>query len=165
VTELRGERVTLVPLSEEQAEPLRQIRRHREVADWWGPVEDDFPDEEPTAERWTVLVDGEVAGMIQCTEENEPDYRNAEIDIFLDAGLRGTGLGPDMIRTLARHLTEDRGHHRLVLGANVHNARAVRCYEKAGFRTVGTMHLAGRDFRTGRYEDELLMEYVVEPRD
>ena len=162
--ELRGDRVVLVPLAEDHAPALRDIRRHQDVADWWGQLDDDFPWEEPEAERFTVLVDGEVAGMIEAHEENEPDYRSAEVDIFLDAGLRGQGIGPDVLRTLIRHLVEDRGHHRVFLGANVHNARAIRAYEKAGFRTVGTMRLSGRDFRTGRYEDEVLMEYVDEER-
>ena len=137
VEALRGERVVLVPLVEEHAEALREIRRHQDVADWWGTLDDEFPWEEPEAERFTVLLDGRVAGMIEAHEENEPDYRNVEVDIFLDADLRGQGIGPDVLHTLIRHLVEDRGHHRVFLGANVHNARAIRAYEKAGFRTVG----------------------------
>lgn len=165
MAELRGERVVLVPLAREHAEPLREIRRHQEVADWWGELDDEFPCEEPESERFTVLLDGRVAGMIEAHEETEPDYRNVEVDVFLDADLRGQGVGPDVLATLIRHLIEDCGHHRVFLGANVHNARAIRAYEKAGFRTVGTMRLSGRDFRTGKYEDELLMEYVVQPSD
>ncbi len=164
MAELRGERVVLVPLAEEHAEPLRRIRRHPEVAVWGGQLDEGFPWEEPDAERFTVLLDGRVAGMIEAHEEHDPDYRACEVDIFLDAELRGQGIGPDVLRTLIRHLVEDRGHHRVFLGANVHNARAIRAYEKAGFRAVGTMRLSGRDFRTGRYEDELLMEYVDEER-
>jgi len=164
MTELHGDRVVLVPLTDEHAEPLRRIRRHPEVADWWGQLDEGFPWEEPEAERFTVLLDGRVAGMIEAHEETEPDYRNVEVDIFLDADLRGQGIGPDVLRTLIRHLVDDRGHHRVFLGANVHNARAIRAYQKAGFRTVGTMRLSGRDFRTGKYEDEVLMEYVDEER-
>lgn len=159
--ELSGTRVVLRALDPEHVEPLRAIRRQREVADWWGPLEDDFPFEEPTAERFTIVVGDSVAGMVQVTEENEPDYRNAEVDIFLGAAHHGEGLGTDALVTLARHLTHDRGHHRLILGANVHNARAIRCYQKAGFRPVGVTRLSGRDFRTGEYEDELFMELVV----
>lgn len=164
MADLTGERVVLRPLAEEHAEPLRAIRRQQEVADWWGPPEDDFPFEEPTADRFTILTEGVAVGMIQATEENEPDYRNAEVDIFLDTTHHSRGLGTEALKTFARHLIEERGHHRLILGANVHNARAIRCYEKAGFRTVGTTRMSGRDFRTGEYGDELFMELVVQPR-
>lgn len=163
MSELAGEHVRLAPLAKAHAEPLREIRRHPEVADWWGQVDAGFPWEEPEAERWTIMLDGRVAGMIEAHEETEPDYPEVEVDIFLDADLRGRGLGPDAMTTLFRHFTEDRGHHRLVLGVNVHNARAIRAYEKAGMRNVGRMRLAGRDFRTGEFEDEFLMEYVVKP--
>jgi aminoglycoside 6'-N-acetyltransferase len=163
VGDLTGSRVVLRPLAPEHADPLRAIRRQPEVAEWWGELEEGFPDEEPTARRFAVLEEGRVVGMIQATEENEPDYPNAEIDIFLAAGARGRGLGPDAIGALARHLIEDRGHHRIVLSAHVDNARAIRCYEKSGFRTVGTLRLAGRDYRTGGFADELLMELVVDP--
>ncbi len=163
--DLRGRDVLLRPLLEEHAETLRAIRRQPEVADWWGSLEDDFPlSDEPTANRFTILAGGKPVGMVQVTEENEPDYRNAEVDIFLTRDVHGHGLGTDALETLARHLIEDRGHHRLVLGANVHNARAIRCYEKAGFRRVGVTRLSGRDFRTGEYADELFMELVVTPR-
>ena len=43
------------------------------------------------------------------------------------------------MRTLGRHLIEDRGHHRLVIDPAVDNAAAIRCYAKVGFRTVGVM--------------------------
>ena len=40
-------------------------------------------------------------GSIQYAEENEPGYRHAGIDLFLDAGHRGRALGPDAIRVSA----------------------------------------------------------------
>jgi aminoglycoside 6'-N-acetyltransferase len=64
--------------------------------------------------------------------------------------------------TIVRHLQEDRGHHRLVLSAAVDNARAIRCYEKAGFRPVGVTEASWRD-REGNWRDELFMERVVRP--
>ena len=160
--QLHGEQIVLVPVGEAHAAALCDIRRHPEVIDWWGELDEGFPWEEPTADRFTVLLDHRVAGMVQVTEERDPHYRSAEVDIFLAADLRGRGIGPDVLRTFIRHLIDERGHHRVFLGTNVHNARAIRCYEKAGFRTVGTMRLAGRDHRTGKYEDELLMEVVEE---
>jgi len=52
-------------------------------------------------------------------------------------------------------------HHRITLGTSVDNARAIRCYEKVGFRKVGVMRKSNRSHVTGEWEDELLMELVV----
>jgi aminoglycoside 6'-N-acetyltransferase len=162
--ELRGERVVLRPTGPADVEPLRAIRRKPEVMDRWGIVEDDFPlGDEPTAARYTVLVEGEPAGMLQYTEESDPDYRHAEIDIFLDPRHHNRGLGPDAMKTIVRHLIEDRGHHRVILSVDADNAQAIRAYEKTGFRRVGLMHLSGRVPGTSEWKDEYLMELVVRP--
>jgi len=88
--ELHGERVTLRPLAAEHAEGLRAIRRTQPVADWWGPLEEDFPgDDEPTARRHAILVGDELASMIQFTEENEPDCATPR---SRKAGFRHVGI-------------------------------------------------------------------------
>jgi aminoglycoside 6'-N-acetyltransferase len=156
--------VVLRPLVAGDAPLLRTARSAPEVATWWGPLEDDFPfGDEPEATRLAVTLKGEVVGMVQFTEESDPDARHAEIDIFLEVGHQGQGLGADSIRTLARHLVEDRGHHRLTLTPASNNAPAIRCYEKVGFHRVGVLEASARDPETGRWRDELLMELVVWP--
>jgi len=159
--ELQGQRVLLRPLAGGDAEGLRAIRRLPEVADRWGTLEDDFPWEEPTAARLSILIGSELAGMIQFTEENEPDYRHVEVDVFLAPAWHGQGHGTDAMTTLVDYLTGVRGHHRVILGTAIDNAAALRCYEKAGFRRVGVTKLSGRDFRTGEFADEWYMELVV----
>jgi aminoglycoside 6'-N-acetyltransferase len=162
--ELRGERVVLRPIEPADVEPLRAIRLKPEVMARWGVVEDDFPlGDEPAATRFTIFVDGEPAGMVQYSEENEPDYRHAEIDIFLDPRHHNRGLGPDAMKTIIRHLVEDRGHHRVILSVDADNAQALRAYEKTGFRRVGLMHMSGRVPGTSEWKDEYLMELVVRP--
>jgi aminoglycoside 6'-N-acetyltransferase len=166
MSELRGERVVLRPTGADDVEPLRAIRAKPEVMARWGTIEDDFPlGDEPTATRFTILVDGQAAGMLQYTEENEPDYRSAEIDIFLDPRHHNRGLGPDAMKALIRHLVEDRGHHRVVLSVDAENAQGIRAYEKTGFRRVGLMHLSGRVPGSREWKDEYLMEWVTEPRE
>jgi aminoglycoside 6'-N-acetyltransferase len=161
MSELHGETVVLRALEPGDAEVLREIRRHPEVHAFWGALEDDFPQEdEPASERYAILVDGEVAGMAQWSEESEPDYRHAEMDVFLDPALRGRGHGPDAVRTLADHLVRARGHHRIVIGAAVENTAAIRAYEKAGFRRVGVTERSWRD-PDGVWQDEVLMERVL----
>lgn len=162
VAELRGERVVLRPLAEADAPALRAIRTAPEVAAWWGPLEDDFPEsDDPDATRFTIHRDGAVAGLIQFGEEPDPGYRHAWIDIFVDPAHGRAGVGTDAIRTLIRHLTDDRGHHRITIDPAVDNAAAIGCYAKAGFRTVGVIEAAWRDCHTGRWRDALLMELVV----
>ncbi|MDQ3612407.1 MAG: GNAT family N-acetyltransferase [Actinomycetota bacterium] len=163
-SELRGERVVLCPLSAADAPTLRAIRLTPEVAAWWGPLEDDFPfTDDPDATRFTILRHDAVAGLIQFGEEPEPMYRHAWIDLFVDPGHGRQGLGTDAIVTLVRHLTEDRGHHRITIDPALDNVAAIGCYEKAGFRRVGVMHAAERDPLSGCWRDALMMELVVPP--
>jgi aminoglycoside 6'-N-acetyltransferase len=105
-------------------------------------------------------VSGETVGLIQYFEENEPDFRHANIDLFLGEGARGRGLGPDAIRTLARYLVGERGHHRLTIDPAADNAAAVRAYEKVGFRAVGVMREYWRS-PEGTWRDGLLMELLA----
>ena len=101
-----------------------------------------------------------LVGLVQYGEEDEPDFRHAWIDVFVTTERHGRGLGTDAVRTLARHLIEERGHHRVTIDPAADNAAAVRSYEKAGFRAVGVMRKAWRD-PEGVWRDALLMEIVV----
>ena len=70
------------------------------------------------------------------------------------------GLGTDAVRTLARYLVHELGHHRLVIDPAADNRRAVRCYEKAGFRPVGVMRRYERG-SDGTFHDGLLMDLLA----
>jgi aminoglycoside 6'-N-acetyltransferase len=161
VSELQGDRVVLRPIQPGDESALRAIRATAEVARRWGPTEDDFPDTDaPDVTRYVAVLDGDVIGMIQYGEDPDPAYRHADIDIFLDPRHHGVGIGTDAMRTIARHLIENHGHHRLTLSTAPDNAGAIRCYEKAGFRRVGITHASEWDRATGKWVDELLMELV-----
>ena len=150
------------PLADGDVPVLLAIVAQPAVAAWWGEQPPDFPlTDEPTATRFAVLDDGEVAGMIQYSEELEPDYRHAAIDVFVDAARHGRGLGSDAVRALADHLVAERGHHRVTIDPAADNHPAIRAYEKAGFRPVGVMRAAWKDFATGQWRDTLFMERVV----
>ena len=98
---------------------------------------------------------------------DEPEYRQAAIDLFLSEQAQGRGLGTDAVRTLARHLVHDRGHHRLTIDPAVENAAAIRAYEKVGFRAVGVMREYWR-LPDGEWRDGLLMDLLareLEPAD
>jgi aminoglycoside 6'-N-acetyltransferase len=157
--DLNGEIVVLRPLRFGDAARLREIHAEPAVAAWWGSMDEEFPFDEPESTRFTIWVDGRVAGLIQYGEEDEPDYRHAWIDVFVATELQGRGAGTDAVRAVARHLVEDHGHHRLTIDPAVDNAAAVRAYEKAGFERVGVMRMAERS-PAGTWRDALFMEQV-----
>jgi aminoglycoside 6'-N-acetyltransferase len=143
---------------------LLRIHGEPEVARWWGFPEPGFPWSDDTgATRLAIVVGGAVAGLIQYSEENEPRYRHAAIDLFLDPALHDRGHGTEALRQLLTILVQGRGHHRITIDPAAANARAIRAYEKAGFKPVGVMRAYERD-PDGAWHDGLLMELVVEPR-
>jgi len=157
--DLHGDVVVLKPLVFDHAARLREIRGEPAVHAWWGRMEDEFPFDEPESTRFTIWVDGQVAGMVQYGEEEEPEYRHAWVDIFVATEFHGRGVGTDAVRTMVRHLVDDRRHHRITIDPSVDNVAAVRAYEKAGFRPIGVMELAERS-PDGRWRNALFMEQV-----
>ena len=162
--ELHGELVTLRPLRVEDAPRLAELAAAPEVAVWWPDL-----DEHELVEKgegrgdaigFAIVHDGELVGVVQYYEETDPDYRHAGIDIFLGVPHQGRGLGTDAVRTMARHLVHDRGHHRLVIDPAAHNERAIRSYEKVGFRRVGVLREYERG-TDGTWHDGLLLDLLA----
>jgi len=162
VTELRGERVTLRTLREEDLSRLAEIGSTPEVARWWADI--DEPELRQNLERGTgfAIEEGaELIGFAQWWEEEDPGFRHAGIDLFLTPERHGRGLGHDAVRTLARWLVEERRHHRITIDPACANEPAIRCYEMAGFRRVGVLRQYWRD-PGGRWQDGLLLDLLAE---
>ena len=69
-------------------------------------------------------------------DERDPGVRG--IDQFLaDANSLGQGVGTEMIREFVRLLFEDPTVTKIQADPAPNNHRAIRCYEKVGFRRVG----------------------------
>ena len=157
-----ADRLVLRPLAPGDEAELRRIHATPEVARWWDAPEDGFPwTDDPDSTRLVIEVDGAVAGMIQFDEEQEPKYRHAMVDLFLEAPFQGRGLGTEAVRRVVRHLVDERGHHRITIDPAADNAAAIRAYEKAGFRIVGVLRRYERDPDGAGWHDGLLMEYVT----
>lgn len=148
----------------EDAEALVRIRKEPGVARRWGSssIEDEIEEGFIGNDHGFVIeVDEEVIGAIQYGEEDDPMYRHASVDIFLATAHQGRGLGTEAIRTLAHHLFEERGHHRITIDPAADNAAAIRAYEKVGFRPVGVMRRYERG-PDGTWHDGLLMDLLRE---
>ena len=160
---LTGDRVTLRPVEDADRPRLLSILGEPSVARWWGSeapnaaVDDLF---EPYQTTFVIEVESTVVGSIQIAEEEEPDYRHAGIDLFLDTGHQGRGLGPEAITLVARYLFEARGHHRLTIDPAAANVGAIRAYECVGFQPVGVMRKYERG-HDGTWHDGLLMDLLA----
>nr|WP_131786068.1 GNAT family protein [Protofrankia symbiont of Coriaria ruscifolia] len=158
--------VTVRPGGPADVTVLRMILAEESVACWWGePASAEEVTADLLGDSGTVLlvieVAGQVAGGVQYAEENDPQYRHASIDIYLSGRFQGRGVGTTAVGLVARFLCGRRRHHRLTIDPAAANTRAVRCYEKAGFRPVGVMRRYERG-PDGLFRDGLLMDLLRE---
>lgn len=164
MTTLRGDRVVLRPPTDDDIPRLATIRAHPDVYRFWrggddlvAAVTEDIADEETVG--FAIERDGFVVGWVQYGEETDPDYASAGVDIYVDPAAQRQGIASDALRTLARHLFDDRGHHRLQIDPAAHNDAAIACYESVGFRRVGVLQAYERS-PDGGWHDGLLMDML-----
>ena len=160
--------VSLRPGRMSDVAALCGILRDPEVVRWWGdPEEPSEVEAKLLGDSYAVLlvveVDRQVAGGIEYWEENEPAYRHAGIDIYLSSNWQGRGVGTQAVSLLADFLFDVRDHRRLTIDPAVTNLRAIRSYEKVGFRRVGVMREYERA-PDGTYHDGLLMDLLRSER-
>jgi aminoglycoside 6'-N-acetyltransferase len=156
--------VLLRPAGESDVPALVAVLADPEVALWWGPydaarVRDDLNYE--GSEMLVVELEGAVIGVVEVTEESEPDCRHVALDIAIRADLHGRGLGGESLRAVIEYLIDERGHHRFTIDPAMQNERAIRSYARLGFRPVGVMRRCERA-PDGTWRDGLLMDLLAE---
>lgn len=161
---LQGDKVTLRRAVLADMDAIVAIRAMPEVRQRWrgDDLAAEFIDDLNSTDLnlFVVLFDGEIVGGIQWSEETEPDYRHATMDIYLRPDMHGQGIGSDAIRTLANHLFNAHDHHRISIDPAADNTAAIRCYAKVGFQPVGTMRQYERG-PEGDWHDALLMDLLA----
>lgn len=164
--ELEGAKVRMRTTVEGDRAALLAIRSTPEVHRRWrgddldAEFDEDLDDDEFQQLTIEAIGSGDVLGLIQFGEEDDPDYRHASLDVYIDPAVHGRGYASDAIRTLVSYLVEERAHHRLTVDPAADNEPAIRCYSAAGFRPVGVMHAYERQ-PDGSWADGLLMELVT----
>ena len=157
--------VVLRPVTADDVSALAEMFAEPAVTPWWPRFDAarvqreyvDEPDDDTTA--FVIDVDGDVAGLIQYSEEDDDDYRAAWIDIAVATRWHGRGAALDALRMVARHLF-DEGHHHLIIDPAADNHRAIRSYEKVGFKRVGVLRQNERG-ADGTFHDALLMDMLA----
>ncbi len=161
---LRGPRVTLRPPREGEHPALAAlIAADPQTGPRWST-------DAETLMRWftedgmellVAEVDGRIAGVLDFEEARDPEYRSAGMDIGMLSGFTDRGLGTEALRLLATYLIDERGHHRLTIDPAADNARAIRAYEKLGFKPIGVARKYER-LDDGEWHDGLLMDLLAE---
>jgi RimJ/RimL family protein N-acetyltransferase len=90
------------------------------------------------ADLVVVGPDDRPIGLVSLWDRTIP-HEAAEISIWLGQGHRNAGLGTEALRLSLRYAFDQLKLHKVYLRVLDFNARAVRAYEKSGFKVEGTL--------------------------
>ena len=168
---LRGQRVNLAvrPLTAEDYEALREIRLEALRLHPEAFAADLAQEEVMSKEQWLArlasatsfggFVDDALVGIAVFSRSGRPKLAHTGDlgAMYVRESARGSGLADLLMQTLLAHAAGE--VEQIKLTVNAENARAVKFYERHGFRAIGcipnSLRVAGRDY------DELLMLRVL----
>ena len=133
-------------------------------ADW---VERATRGQDPSEMTFAICLADNGRHIGNCgLEAIDRDNRTATLGILIgESDCRGKGLGEDAVRALCRFAFDEMDLHKIRLDAYAFNARAIRTYERVGFRREGL--LREEAYRAGQRVDMVRMGLVrgelVEP--
>ena len=154
--------ISFRPFTVEDVPKIVRWLREEDVTRWWwdiaGKSDAELADEWTTKAlnveqkefRYIIAVDGKEIGNIQVTVlKNYPEYE-AEVDIHNAAGVdvfigepesRNRGIGTRVVRQFVDEIVfTTPGIETCTIDPEPENTRAIRAYEKAGFRYVRNYH-------------------------
>jgi len=131
-------------------------------------VEQKFFEEETGATRCIIEFEEVSIGYIQFYEVYGDERRtygyedSSEIIYGMDQFIGEStywdkGVGTQLVRAMVAYLIEEKGADRIVMDPQTWNERAIRCYEKCGFKKVKL--LPRNELHEGEYKDCCLIEY------
>jgi len=85
-----------------------------------------------------------------------PEKHKCEVGIGIQKDYWGKGYGTDAMKTLLKYLFKEMKLHRVELNTWSENKRAIKCYEKSGFRLEGILRESVFCIRDDKYYDGLI---------
>ncbi|WP_295814452.1 GNAT family N-acetyltransferase [uncultured Nitratireductor sp.] len=166
------DRIDFAPVTAEHYPLILDWLRQPHVREWWGDPNTelahirDMVEGRDTTRPFVIRLDGRPVGYIQywfIADNNGPEILEKDpwvaelpkdavgVDLTIgEASLLSRGIGSRAVRQMVRRLF-DEGYANIIIDPDPQNRRAVRAYEKAGFRAVP--HLEGHT------EGVLIMQY------
>ncbi|WP_172295360.1 GNAT family N-acetyltransferase [Bacillus sp. WMMC1349] len=129
-------------------------------------VTDVFYDSEDDEVKCIVEYKGKEIGYIQFYQlddvtKKEYGYFNENVygtDQFIGEKANwNKGLGTLLVSSMLNYLVKYEQAERVVMDPQVRNSRAIKCYEKCGFKKIRI--LPKHELHEGKYQDCWLMEY------
>lgn len=162
-SELRGARIILRPLITDDLLVLEGIVTQPGVQPWWTDTSRsglaaallDAPD----TSSWAVIIQGALAGAVSAFDTGWPPGTSVGLAIVLGDAWQDHGLGTETLSVLVGHVIGERGVHRFTVDPAAANTRAIRAYEKLGFRRVGVMRQS-EPAPGGVWRDCMLMDLL-----
>ncbi len=170
--------LTFRPLTDADVGLLAAWLSDPRVTEWWEGVTRTYDETKVRGEffqndqtsRAIVKLDSEPVGYQQWYRAAAEPEVLAEFDLTVDDGAwgidqfigdadrHGQGIGTRQVRAIVDWIREVEGARRVFTDPIIENARAIRCYEKAGFRKVRI--LPDHETLDGEPRDCWLMEHV-----
>lgn len=126
-----------------------------------------FYSRDDDVERYIIEYNESAIGYIQFYQANDKtsminDYNQREIVYGMDQFIGETeywnkGIGTSLIKAMVNYLVDEKRADRVIMDPQVTNKRALKCYEKCGFKKVRI--LPKHEFHEGAFRDCWLIEY------
>ncbi len=149
---VKGDEVVLRPMKPEEVDLIHEWANNPDVMPFWygkkktfDQIKEDwkphyFSDEDSYSGRcFAIEVDKKPIGMIS---HNKIDRDNKSTDIDIVIGKKehwGKGYGTDALSVFISFLFETFNLNRIWLAAYVYNRRAIKAYQKVGFKKEGIL--------------------------
>ncbi len=170
---LRGPRLTLRPPSEADIDVRLQLGNDPDIHRLYGGSQADLrPLTSADAAGWFrrlaadphgwAIEHGRLIGEIRLHTINPSDRRASLAIGIADATALGQGLGTEAIGLVVDHAFGAMGLHRLAVRVLAFNERAVRAYQRCGFRVEGREREAA--LIDGAWHDDLIMGLLAGDR-
>jgi RimJ/RimL family protein N-acetyltransferase len=150
VTTIKGDTVLLRPLRESDLEESLRVwtpeLRHMYGGSLTSPQRPTLADKRRSFERvqrgerghvFAIEADGRYIGFANIEVTSEEDRRATYRIAIENPEYWGRGYGTEVTRLMLCYAFETLDLHRVTVRAAAYNTRAIRCYEKCGFRLEG----------------------------
>lgn len=167
---LEGDRIYLSPRNSEDIEKFTEWLNDFQVTDYTGRSANILTLEEEkeyltnSKEKYvTVIVTKDEDKMIGTVGIEKVDFisRTGTLGIFIgEKNYRNKGYGTEAIKLIIEFAFQYLNLNNIMLEVMSYNERAIKCYEKCGFKEFGRRHQSV--YMNGKYYDKIYMEVLRE---